>query len=179
MQRLALTLLVSTLLGLSSMVSAETTNTTLAQNTTTGSPPNTTTTPSTTTMPSTTTTPSNDMTTTRTPSAPVSSLDNTLKEADITVLSRQVTGWSAEKHIINQEVVNDQNDKVGKVEDLIIAPDTSLTYAIIGVGGFLGMGKHDVAIPAKYFRIENKKLVLEGATKDLLKQLPEFKYVND
>jgi hypothetical protein len=57
-------------------------------------------------------------------------------------------GWSAKKKILGKAVYNDNKQKIGVVDDLIIAPDRSVTYAIIGVGGFVGVGKHDVAIPA-------------------------------
>ena len=71
---------------------------------------------------------------------------------------------------------NDNNEKVGKVEDIIIAPDKMVSYAIVGVGGFLGLGRHDVAIPAGQFKPEGFKLVLPGATTEVLKALPEFEY---
>jgi hypothetical protein len=57
-------------------------------------------------------------------------------------------GWSAKKQILDKDVYNDGNEKVGKVEDLIITPDRAVSYAIVGVGGFLGIDRHDVAIPA-------------------------------
>ena len=45
-------------------------------------------------------------------------------------------GWSATKQIIGKDVYNDKNEKVGVVEDLIIASDKAVSYAIIGAGGF-------------------------------------------
>jgi sporulation protein YlmC with PRC-barrel domain len=85
-------------------------------------------------------------------------------------------GWSAKKKILGKSVYNEQNQKIGSVDDLIITPDRSVSYAIIGVGGFLGIGKHDVAIPANQLKEENGKLVLPGATKDALKAMPKFEY---
>jgi sporulation protein YlmC with PRC-barrel domain len=76
--------------------------------------------------------------------------------------------------LIKQDVYNDQNRKIGKVEDLVIAPDGSLSVAVIDVGGFLGIGKHRVAIPVKQFTQITPKVVLPGADKDALKKLPEF-----
>ena len=57
-------------------------------------------------------------------------------------------GWSAKKQILDKDVYNDKDEKVGKVEDLIVAPDKAVSYVIVGVGGFLGLARHDVAIPA-------------------------------
>jgi sporulation protein YlmC with PRC-barrel domain len=85
-------------------------------------------------------------------------------------------GWSAKKQIMDKDVYNSNNEKVGKVEDLIIAPDKAVSYAIVGVGGFLGIDRHDVAIPAGQFKIEGDKLMLPGATKEALKALPKFEY---
>ncbi|WP_194726906.1 PRC-barrel domain-containing protein [Noviherbaspirillum malthae] len=93
-----------------------------------------------------------------------------------------VQGWSAKKDLLDKTVTNDQKDKIGKIEDLIVSrsADTKLpvaSFAIIGVGGFLGIGRNDVAIPMEQIRLEGKQLVLPGATKAALKALPPFEYV--
>ena len=84
-------------------------------------------------------------------------------------------GWRASK-LIHANVYNDSNQKIGKVGDLIVAPDGTLSVAIVDVGGFLGIGKHHVAIPVQQFSQVTPKIILPGATKDTLKQMPEFKY---
>jgi sporulation protein YlmC with PRC-barrel domain len=85
-------------------------------------------------------------------------------------------GYRAKK-LIGATVYNDQNEKVGKIEDMIIAPDGKLSVAVMDVGGFLGLGAHRVAIPVEQFTQIEPKIVLPGATKQALKGLPEFKYV--
>ena len=85
-------------------------------------------------------------------------------------------GWSARKQILGKSVYNDKDDKVGDVEDLIIAPDSSVSYAIIGVGGFLGLGERQVAIPVSRFTNSEGRIVLPGATKDALQAMPSFQY---
>ena len=84
-------------------------------------------------------------------------------------------GWRASK-LLRASVYNDSDQRIGKVGDLIIAPDGSLSVAIVDVGGFLGLGTHHVAIPVEQFSQVTPKIILPGATKDALKQLPEFKY---
>jgi hypothetical protein len=103
----------------------------------------------------------------------------------VTVIQMEevVLGWSAERDLLDETVVNDKNDKIGKVDDLIISPGKAgnapaATFAIIGVGGFLGIGKRDVAIPTEQLKFQNKRLTLPGATKDALKALPPFVYQN-
>jgi hypothetical protein len=88
-------------------------------------------------------------------------------------------GWCVKKSLMGKTVYNDAGTKVRKVEDLIIAPDKNLTYVIVGAGGFVGIGRHDVAIPVAQIQGHAGKLVMPGATKDSIKAMPEFAYVND
>ena len=87
-------------------------------------------------------------------------------------------GWSVKRTILGQPVYNDKNERVGSVDDLIVTPDKALSYAIVNVGGFLGLAKHDVAIPVSQLKLVDKKLVLPGATKEALKASPEFQYAH-
>jgi sporulation protein YlmC with PRC-barrel domain len=94
----------------------------------------------------------------------------------VTEIVNVAKGWSVEKHIMGHDVYNDKNEKVGKVYDIIIAPDKAFSYMIISSGGFLGVDKHDVAIPANQVKMQDGKIVLPGATKDAIKAMPEFQY---
>jgi len=85
-------------------------------------------------------------------------------------------GWSAKNQIMGKDVYNDKSEKVGAVDDLIIAPDKAVTYAIIGTGGFLGMEKHDVAIPISQLKMAGGMITLPGATKDAVKAMHTFQY---
>jgi sporulation protein YlmC with PRC-barrel domain len=76
-------------------------------------------------------------------------------------------------------VYNEAGDKIGKVEDIIIAPDRNVSYLIIGAGGFIGIDRHDVAIPVTALEDKGGKLILPGATKDTIKSLPRFDYASD
>jgi sporulation protein YlmC with PRC-barrel domain len=87
-----------------------------------------------------------------------------------------INGWSVKKSILNKPVVNDQGQKVGSIRDIIVAPDKSVSFAIIGANQFLGVKHHDVAIPVEQLDVKNGQLVLAGATKEAIKALPEFQY---
>ncbi|WP_460554532.1 PRC-barrel domain-containing protein [Comamonas piscis] len=93
-----------------------------------------------------------------------------------TEIQAVATGWSLKKSVLGKSVYNEEGKSVGKIDDVIVAPDKAVSYAIIGAGGFLGVGKHDVAIPVGQFRVQNDKITLPGATKDALKALPKFEY---
>jgi len=86
------------------------------------------------------------------------------------------SGWSSKKQILGKTVFNENNEKVGKIDDLIVAPTGELSFVIIGAGGFAGMGRHDVAIPVQQIQLQDGKFVLPGATKAAVKALPKFEY---
>jgi len=89
------------------------------------------------------------------------------------------TGWSAKRQVLGKTVFNDGGDSIGKVDDIIVAPDKAVSYAIIGAGGFLGVGRHDVAIPVSQIKQQSDgKFILAGATKDAVKAMPPFEYAN-
>ena len=94
----------------------------------------------------------------------------------VTELQAVVKGWSVKRTVLGQAVYNEKDEKVGSVDDIIITPDKAVSYAIVGTGGFLGLAKHDVAIPVSQLKLVDKKLVLPGATKEALKAIPEFQY---
>ena len=84
--------------------------------------------------------------------------------------------WSAKRQILGKDVYNDAGEEIGDINDLIVTPDRSLSYAIVGVGGFLGVGEHNVAVPVSKFKQQMNKIVLPGVTKDALKAAPKFEY---
>jgi hypothetical protein len=91
-------------------------------------------------------------------------------------LATVAKGWSAKKQIMGKDVYNDKSEKVGVVDDLIIVPDKAASYAIMGTGGFLGVDKHDVAIPVNQLKMEEGQITLPGATKDAVKAMPTFQH---
>ena len=107
---------------------------------------------------------------------PVAGTTTTVVGVSADELVTVVKGWSAKKQVMGKDVYNDKNEKVGVVEDLIVAPDKAVSYAIIGAGGFLGMGKHDVAIRMNQFKLVEGKFTLPGATKEAVKAMPAFQY---
>jgi hypothetical protein len=91
-------------------------------------------------------------------------------------LKAMAEGWSAKRQILGQAVYNQSKEKVGTIDDLIVAPDGESAFAIIGAGGFAGVGRHDVAIPLEQLQLESGKFVLEGATRAAIKALPKYEH---
>lgn len=85
-------------------------------------------------------------------------------------------GYRASR-LVGAEVKNEQGERIGEIEDLVVSPDGKVTMAVIEVGGFLGIGDRRVAIPMQQFSsLAADNVVLPGANKTALRKLPEFEY---
>ena len=85
-------------------------------------------------------------------------------------------GWSAKKTFLGKAVYNENKQKIGTITDLIVAPDTSVAFVVIGAGGFVGLGRHNVAVRTTELTAEGDRFVLPGATKESLKAAPKLEY---
>jgi sporulation protein YlmC with PRC-barrel domain len=96
-----------------------------------------------------------------------------LIKVDLSVVAK---GYRMSK-IIGSNVSNDKDEKIGTIDD-VIADKKQVNFAVLQVGGFLGMGGHLVVVPYESLNIDDtgKKIVLPGASKDELKRLNEYKY---
>jgi hypothetical protein len=95
-----------------------------------------------------------------------------LVKVDVKTLS---AGYRSSK-VVGSSVVNDANETIGKIDDLLVSPDGKQPYAVLSIGGFLGMGTHLVVIPYDTLKFAEKSVIFPGGTKEGLKMLPEFKY---
>ena len=95
-----------------------------------------------------------------------------LLKVDVSVVGK---GYRASK-LIGANLTNDKNESIGKIDDIII-DNNRVMYAVLQVGGFLGLGSRLVAVPYDSLRIDSKKVELPGASKDELEKLAEFKYL--
>lgn len=69
-----------------------------------------------------------------------------------------------------KDVINAKGDKLGEVEKLVVSTGDQQVYAVIGVGGFLGIGEKEVAVPLEQLQPQGEKLTLtSGITEDELK----------
>src|SRR3981081_3098680 len=70
-----------------------------------------------------------------------------------------VLGWSAKRQLLGHDIYNERNQKIGKIEDIIVSPKRTVSHAIIGVGVFLGLVKKDVAIPMDQLQLVNNRFI--------------------
>jgi len=78
--------------------------------------------------------------------------------------------------VVDRDVVDEHNMPIGKVDDLIVMQNGRIPYAVLSVGGFLGIDSKYVVVPFSSIEIQDNRMMFRGATKDTLEKLPSFKY---
>src|SRR6516165_8324060 len=87
-----------------------------------------------------------------------------------------VTNW------YKQNVYDPSDNKIGEIMDVLMDKEGKATALIVGVGGFLGAGEKDVAVPFNAVRMttknnnNNKWYLVMNSNKDALKNAKGFKY---
>ena len=94
---------------------------------------------------------------------------------------QQASDWRASK-VIGSTVYGPDNASIGEVSDVVIGSDGKIRAAVIGVGGFLGVGEKSVAVPFEQLNITRKpdsntiQKINVAFTKDQLKNAPTFAF---
>src|SRR3954447_22923627 len=70
--------------------------------------------------------------------------------------------WRASK-LVGLNVYNDKNESLGSINDLLTDKSGNIKAVVIGVGGFLGVGEHLVAVPLDKVKFVNEPVVYAGA----------------
>jgi sporulation protein YlmC with PRC-barrel domain len=84
----------------------------------------------------------------------------TSKNADKLMLKGQ---WRASK-LMGLDVYNDANEKLGDINELILDKDGKVSAVVIGVGGFLGMGEHDIAVSMDKLKFKEEAVRTSATT---------------
>jgi sporulation protein YlmC with PRC-barrel domain len=78
--------------------------------------------------------------------------------------------------VIGSTVYNDQKQKIGTVEELLMTDNHDIASAVLSVGGFLGIDAKLVKVPYNRLHIAGDSIVMSGATKADLSNLPSYNY---
>ncbi|HSZ97154.1 MAG TPA: PRC-barrel domain-containing protein [Bradyrhizobium sp.] len=93
---------------------------------------------------------------------PTATTDRTNAAASDTMSSSQLQGeWRASK-VVGLSVYNDNNEKLGSINDLLMDKSGNIKAVVLGVGGFLGMGEHLVAVPLDKVKFSSEPIVYTG-----------------
>jgi sporulation protein YlmC with PRC-barrel domain len=102
------------------------------------------------------------------------------KNPALTVATVKMQGGSRISKLIGSAVYNDQNEKIGSLDDLILKDGDRIAMGVVSVGGFLGMGNKLVAVPYDRLHFETDKdqtkITMPGASKEALNAMPTFTY---
>ncbi len=89
--------------------------------------------------------------------------------------------WRASK-LIGASVYGPDDKSIGEINEVILASDGSVKAAVVGVGGFLGVGEKNVAIPFETLKVQRESnssaidKITVSFSKDELKNAPKFAY---
>ena len=82
-------------------------------------------------------------------------------------------GWVSIGEMLGAPVVNENSDEVGEIQDVVIKDNTY--YAVLSVGGFLGLGDKDVAIPLDDLKLgEDEAYLMSAQTEEQLEEMPAY-----
>jgi len=98
-----------------------------------------------------------------------------LAKVDVQTLA---AGYRASK-VIGSNVVNNADETIGEIDDVLVSSDGKQPYAVLSIGGFLGMGTRLVVVSYETLKFGDKNVTLPGGSKEGLKMLPEFKYATE
>jgi hypothetical protein len=93
----------------------------------------------------------------------------------------QTEGQWLASNFIGETVRGTNDENIGEINDILVDKGGNVVAAVIGVGGFLGIGEKDVAVPFSALQISNERdqVITIAATKDQLKAAPAFRDLDD
>jgi len=95
---------------------------------------------------------------------PTATTDKAAPAATSTTTTSTTTAsgeWRASK-MSGLKIYNDANENIGSINDLLMDKSGNIKIAVIGVGGFLGMGEHLVAVPYEKLKFVNEAVAYTG-----------------
>jgi len=108
--------------------------------------------------------------------------------ASDTYLTAQSESQMSANDFMGQAIYTGDNQTIGDINDLLVEKDGGIVAAVVGVGGFLGIGEKDVAVPFSKITLtrEPGENGAEGAvrlttteTAESLRNAPEFRTLDD
>lgn len=93
---------------------------------------------------------------------PTATNDKSPPAAAATTTTTSASGeWRASK-MAGVKIYNEANENIGSINDLLMDKTGAVKIAVIGVGGFLGMGEHLVAVPYEKLKFVNEAVAYTG-----------------
>ncbi|AWL94425.1 PRC-barrel domain-containing protein [Bradyrhizobium ottawaense] len=94
--------------------------------------------------------------------SPTATTDKAPTAATATTATTTASGeWRTSK-MSGLKVYNEANENIGSINELLMDKSGNVKIAVIGVGGFLGMGEHLVAVPYEKLKFVNEAVAYTG-----------------
>jgi sporulation protein YlmC with PRC-barrel domain len=106
----------------------------------------------------------------------------TPSQSAVTFVNQQSQSEVLGSDFIGTPVTAKEGQQIGKISNLVFDQDGRIELAVIGVGGFLGIGEKEVAVPFESLKADvanNKNVFVIDSTKEELQAAPSFKTLND
>jgi sporulation protein YlmC with PRC-barrel domain len=68
--------------------------------------------------------------------------------------------------LVGKSVYNSTGERVGEIDEIVVNRNSRATAAVVGVGGFLGVGEKKVVVPFDRMRMQGDRIVAPNLTKD-------------
>jgi sporulation protein YlmC with PRC-barrel domain len=97
------------------------------------------------------------------------------------IQQQQAADWRSSK-LVGADVYGADNAKIGDINDVLIGSDGNVRAVVVGVGGFLGVGEKNVAIPFNALDVQRKAgsasidKITVSYSKAQLQNAPKFAY---
>ncbi|WP_454620491.1 PRC-barrel domain-containing protein [Bradyrhizobium cenepequi] len=99
----------------------------------------------------------------QTPNTATGDRPSTAETTSTTAPSSFKGNWRASK-MAGLNVYNDSNESIGSINDMLMDKSGNIKGVVIGVGGFLGVGEHLVAVPFEKVKFVNEPIAYTGAS---------------
>ena len=93
---------------------------------------------------------------------PTATTDRADASSSATLSSSSLQGFWRASQVVGLKVYNDKNESLGSINDLLMDKGGNIKAAILGVGGFLGVGEHLVAVPLDKVKFVNEPVAYTG-----------------
>lgn len=109
-------------------------------------------------------------------SKPMTSATSSIDTSTVPVITEQKPTELRANSIIGMRVSGAQDEKIGKVYDLVLDPQGKITGVVLSVGGVLGFGDKRIALPVEKVRlIGGERGAIVDMSRDELVKAPDFK----
>ncbi len=109
---------------------------------------------------------------------PALAQSDTDAKAEVKFLAKQQVDETLASRMMGLNVQSPSGEELGDVNDLVIGPDGTITGAVIGVGGFLGIAEKNIAVSYNSIEMQTsdgQAVVVLAASKDELKAAPDYR----